>query len=208
MYTTEAASDVSYRLQRVAPASLPALPVALAEFKLYARIEHDDDTLIAQTCLRSAAAWLESATGLVFISAAYIAKFADWGLCLPVPRWPISAVTAVKYIDTDGATQTLASNQYQTDISTPPVLIVPARGVSWPSLRDGTINPVTVEFTAGYGATADDVPHIARQAICLLATHLYDKRGLAPATNSMPGGEIPMSIMRVIDPLIVSGIVA
>lgn len=193
--------DASYRLEKVAVAGKPVLPVAVAEFKQYAKVEHDDEPHVIETAILAAASWLEDATGLVFLSREYILKLEEFGLCMYIPRWPIQSIDAVKYVNTSGTVTTLASNQYQTDVATHPVIVVPAVNVSWPATQTGVLNPVRVEFTAGWGDAADSIPFLARQAICLLARHLYD-------TRSMPGGEIPPAIMRVIDPLVMNGVVA
>lgn len=73
---------------------------------------------------------------------------------------PLQSVTSITYVDTAGATQTLAADQYTVDTKSQPARITPAYGVSWPATREQA-NAVTVRFVAGYGA-ASAVPDIIK----------------------------------------------
>lgn len=74
---------------------------------------------------------------------------------------PLQSVSTITYVDTAGATQTLAADQYLVDAVSQPARIAPAYGVSWPSTRDQA-NAVKVRFIAGYGAAAA-VPACVKQ---------------------------------------------
>jgi uncharacterized phiE125 gp8 family phage protein len=87
---------------------------------------------------------------------------------------PLASVTSITYVDTDGASQTLAANQYSVDAKTIPARITPAYGVSWPSTREQN-NAVTVRFVSGYGAAAD-VPQCIRNWMLMRIKTLYDTR--------------------------------
>jgi uncharacterized phiE125 gp8 family phage protein len=87
---------------------------------------------------------------------------------------PIQTVDSVSYTDSDGATQTLASNQYKVDIVTEPARVVPAYGTTWPATRN-EINAVTVQFTCGFGAAAA-VPESIKSWIKLQVGAMYENR--------------------------------
>jgi len=85
------------------------------------------------------------------------------------------SVGSIQYVDTDGATQTLAATEYTVDATQrAPGRIVEAFDKSWPDTRV-TPNAVTVTFDAGFGA-AVDVPEEYKQIIKLYFEHLYDHR--------------------------------
>jgi uncharacterized phiE125 gp8 family phage protein len=86
----------------------------------------------------------------------------------------VTSITSIQYIDTDGATQTLAGANYTADVYSTPARIRPAYGLSWPATRLD-MNAVTVTFVAGY-ATPADVPFNVKAALLLLAAELNDKR--------------------------------
>jgi hypothetical protein len=66
-----------------------------------------------------------------------------------IPYPPLIAVTQIQYVDTNGVTQTLASNQYQVDNTGMLGRVAPAYGVVWPLTLIGQYNAATVTFTAG-----------------------------------------------------------
>jgi uncharacterized phiE125 gp8 family phage protein len=53
---------------------------------------------------------------------------------------------------------------------------MPAYSKIWPSVRTEILNVVTVEFQAGYGTAATDVPFGIRQAIMLLISDWFRYR--------------------------------
>jgi uncharacterized phiE125 gp8 family phage protein len=69
---------------------------------------------------------------------------------------PVQSITSVQYVDTDGATQTLASSGYQNDAQG---RLCPSYGNSWPSTRS-QYDAVTVTYVAGKthaGNVAQDI---------------------------------------------------
>lgn len=66
---------------------------------------------------------------------------------------PVVSVESITYIDTAGATQTLDAAAYFVDSHSEPGWVLPADGTDWPDTYD-TANAVTVNYTAGEGASA------------------------------------------------------
>lgn len=93
---------------------------------------------------------------------------------LPLP--PLRSVESVTYIDTSGSEQTLATSEYVVETQTRVGLIREAYNKTWPTARAEPF-AVRISFTAGYGASASDVPAPIRAAIKLVMTHFYDNRG-------------------------------
>lgn len=79
------------------------------------------------------------------------------GASIVIPLPPLQSVTSVKYYDTSGVQQTLATDKYAVDASSEPGSIQPAYGLIWPMTRDMP-NAVEIIFVAGYGDETDDVP--------------------------------------------------
>lgn len=92
---------------------------------------------------------------------------------------PIQSVTAITYVDTDGATQTLAADQYLVDAVSQPARIVPAYGCSWPAIREQA-NAVKVRFVAGYGA-ASAVPACVKQWMLVKIAEWHPGVKVAPS---------------------------
>ena len=70
----------------------------------------------------------------------------------------------MRYLDVDGAEQTLDPADYYVDKKTKPGYIVPAAGRAWPA-TGARVNAVTVDFTAGYGPTDETVPSEAKDYV-------------------------------------------
>lgn len=162
-------------------------PVDLDRFKAQARIDSTTEDALLTAYLKAATQYLDGLGGILgraLMTQTWELALDRWPgigrdgwrtIELPLP--PLQSVTSVKYTDTNGTQQTLATDQYQVD--TRPTLgrIVPAYNISWPSLQGGsTVNQVVVRFVAGYGATPESVPEPIRLAITLLASHWYERR--------------------------------
>ncbi len=75
---------------------------------------------------------------------------------LNIPVTPLVSVSSITYVDTAGATQTLAASNYIVDTSSRKGRVALAYSESWPDVRE-IINPVTVELVAGYLAPVTSV---------------------------------------------------
>ncbi len=101
------------------------------------------------------------------------------GCAIELPLSPVSSVTSVSYVDTNGDSQTWSSSLYQTDLPSGPkavrARIQPAYSQYYPVART-QMNAVTVRFVAGYGAAASSVPSSMKSGMKLLIAHWYEQR--------------------------------
>jgi uncharacterized phiE125 gp8 family phage protein len=183
--------------------SAPALePISTAEAKNFLRVDSDltaDDLLIAML-VSSARMDAETLTGRSFISQTYRVVFDSFpsmaGMVVPygvqyslpanailLERGPVISVESIIYTAMDSSTQTMPTADYTvTGISTlgdlrPPLArITPVFGKIWP-IPLPQIGAVTVNYTAGYGATAAAVPAGIRSWILMRIKSRYDMRG-------------------------------
>ena len=89
---------------------------------------------------------------------------------------PILGVTDVRYYDREGGTLiAVPASSYSIDIESEPGWIVAVAGVGWPDTVVA-VNAVRVNYTAGYGEDAEDVPQAIRQWILLRVGHWYENR--------------------------------
>jgi uncharacterized phiE125 gp8 family phage protein len=163
-----------YLLVRTGAASVA--PVSVAEVKLDQRIEHDDDDSLLQGLIAAATEYAQE-----FVGKALIAQ--DWALSLrsagrdgriSLPVTPVSALVSITYFDADNQAQSLNVSDFYLHGGEDWAYIEPVNG-SWPAVYD-RLDALTVTFTAGYGAAAEDVPSTIRQAIRLLVGHWYENR--------------------------------
>jgi uncharacterized phiE125 gp8 family phage protein len=87
---------------------------------------------------------------------------------------PVSSITSIAYVATDGTSTTLSSAYYTLDTS-PAIPIVKLNyGYSWPTLR-GTINGITITVVAGY-ASQGVIPQRIKQAVKMKLTEAWHTR--------------------------------
>lgn len=157
-----------------------AEPVTLTEAKLHCKIEQSDEDALIESLISAAREWCEAycnrAIGLQTIELA-LPAFAD---PIEVPRPPLRTVDSIRYLDTDGALQTLATDVYRVidGSDSRPALLEIAPNKSVPS-TDTSAAAVRVRYQAGWdiaGSPADEVPEGIKAAIKLIVGDLYEHR--------------------------------
>ena len=94
---------------------------------------------------------------------------------IKLPRAPLQSVESVKYFDIDDEEQTFASGKYLVLTDYTPGLIQVKYGETWPTdTRAESV--VQVNYTAGYGDDAEDVPQAIREALILETAEHYRMR--------------------------------
>lgn len=158
-------------------------PVALHDLKTHARILGNEEDDWLDLAIDAAVKHTETEINLKLIDQTVTWKLDWWLPCrLIFPVGPLRSVTSIQYVDGDGATQTLASDQYIVDAAHDPGRVFPAYDVVWPTPRRQE-NAVTIVYVAGFGTEPGSVPTPLRHAILLLAAHFYEHREAYLNTN-------------------------
>lgn len=170
------------------------LVVTLDEAKEQLRIEsaYTDEDAFITSLIKVATRMAEEELWKPIITQGYRLTLDSFPDVIRLDKFPVEADSvAIQYYDSDNALQTLAPASYLVDYDSKPARIEPAD--SWPSVYD-RFGAVRVTFSAGYGATASDVPVDIRQAILMLVVQLYEERqgkvmkeGLSNAVDSILG---------------------
>ncbi len=189
---------------RVVVITPPPRIVSLADAKAHLRRVDDDeeDALIeafsdaAQAHIDGPDGWLGRSLGIQTLELRRCG-FPTW---IELPFGPVRSVTSVKYIDQDGAEQTLDPVSYAVlgDI------IACAHGVSWPSVRSER-ESVRIRYEAGYPDTDDDepkstVPAPVVAAIKLMIGDLFENRA-SVAPGARPKVDMSTTVERLLMPL-------
>lgn len=168
-----------------------AEPVTLAEAKAHLRVSDEaDDALIARA-IAAARQMAETQTGRAFVTQGFRLVRDAWpgGLCLELPRPPLIAIDAVRLYDAEGNATLWDAASYAADTRFAPGRLCLRHGAAWPvpGRRKGGIE---IDFSAGYGASASDVPAAIRQAVLLIVGHLYENREWVSgeALSEIPAG--------------------
>lgn len=160
-------------------------PVTDAEAREHIKVDNDVDLALITALIIAARQRAESYTELTFVSRTfrvYLDKFPSGSFRIPCA--PLISVESIKYFDAANVEQTLSAAEYYVDTISKPGRLVPAS--SWP----GTFtrpNAVSIEVTAGFGASSD-VPQLIKQAMLLMIGSMYEDREetTAVSTSFMP----------------------
>lgn len=166
-------------------------PVRLDEARNHLRLDADqtgDDDLVTML-LGAARRYAESYCGRSFITqqwqlvldsfpgpslmgVPYGRPYSIPGHAILLEKGTVQRVDSIQYTAMDGSTQTMPAADYAVELSSQPGRITPVFGKIWP-ITLPQIGAVRVNYTAGYGDTAESVPEGIRQWILMRVNSLY-----------------------------------
>jgi hypothetical protein len=97
-------------------------------------------------------------------------------VAIQLPKPPLQAVLAIRVYSAAGPAATIPASNYVVDGAATPGRVVMTSGASLPVIGH-TARGLEIDFTAGYGATANDVPAVLRQAVLQAVKALYGRDG-------------------------------
>lgn len=175
-----------------------AEPISVAEAKAYLRIDGSSEDVLISSLILTSRLHIEAALGLALMDQEWRLVLDRWPVSgvVRLPLRPLQSVSEVRVFDADGSASIVDPGSYIVDTAgTPPRLIATAAG--WP--KPGQVaNGIEIDFSAGYGAVAEDVPEPIRQALLLLAAHWYEHRD--PIEIGSGGSAIPGDVSRLLKP--------
>ena len=153
-------------------------PVDWSDFSSHSRIDSTGDSALVTLYLRAARQLVENDSHRALVNrtvTCQLDRFPAGRDVLWLPKPPLVSVASITYVDTAGASTTMASTDYVVDTRSMPGRVQPRYGSVWPSAQQ-RLGAVTLTYTAGYGAASTDVPETDRQAIRMLVGHWYEHR--------------------------------
>jgi len=164
----------------------PALePITVNEAKDHARITQDQEDGLILSWILSARQFAEDALQRGLYTQTWklnLDRFAD-EISLPMAG-PLQSVTTVKYYDTSGVLQTLASTVYAVDTVSRPGRVLLAPDQSWPSLQSDRRGGVEITYVVGWSSVAD-IPERIKQGIRMAVAAMdADREGFSGAAEA------------------------
>lgn len=148
-------------------------PVTVTELKSQLRITTTSQDTMLGLLIKAATQHVEDYLRYSIMPSTWDLYLDSFNSDIWIQKIPVSAITHVKYINSEGVLTTLTVDvDYVIDIDSKPARIYTAYSKSWPSTRS-IYNCVVVRFVAGYASSAD-VPERLKQAILMLAASLYE----------------------------------
>lgn len=156
-------------------------PITLAEAKIHLRVGPDiiDEDLLITNLIVQAREYVEEATNRALITQTLEYTLDDFPLdsqSIWLPKFPVTAVNSIKYLDEDAVEQTLDPSLFIVDTSSDYdfARIALIDDEVWPTVDD-RIATVTIEFVAGE-ATEADVKRSIIGAMMLIIADSYENR--------------------------------
>jgi uncharacterized phiE125 gp8 family phage protein len=180
----------------------PAIePVTLSEVKAQLRIDDDSEDGFIAGLINEAREEIEQASGLSLIRQKWRLTIDQWPggrqdwwdgvreghintlygpgshADLKLPKYPLIEIDAVTVFDEDSNSQAVnVGNTFDVDTNQRPGRISLKVGATWPiALRAN--NAIQIDYYAGYGALAANVPGPLKRAIRSMVGYLYSHRG-------------------------------
>ena len=170
--------------------------IPTVDLRAHCRTGSDEDTLLV-AFLAAAVGYAEHYTGRSFGSQTLELALDEFPSgAIELTQGPVSSITSVSYVDSEGATQTLSDTLYTLDDYGLTAWVVPAYDTEWPTTLD-TANAVKVRYVAG------DVPAAVRAALLLMVGNMFENR-----EESIIGtivSELPLGVKSLLDTVKVWG---
>lgn len=188
-------------------------PVSTADAKTHLRVDTSDEDSYIDALVVAARKKVEESLQRALITTQFTMyldafpadiifvpnlSYHDYDPAVRLPRSPVQSVDAIKYIDTEGTQQTLAASKYRTDLKSLVPRITAAYAETWPTTRP-VMNAVEIDFTAGYGDNATDVPEPIIHAIKIMISTWYDQ-GRSGVILNGTAQSIPMTADFLLGP--------
>ncbi len=152
-------------------------PVTVEQVKFDASIDGCDFDEKIDSLITIARQTAESETGRALITQTWqLVEQCFSGPVISLDKAPVQSITSIKYRDASNVEQTLSSAYYSLDTLSGYAKVRLNYGYSWPSTHP-RFDAVTIEFDAGYGDSADDVPEPIKLWIRLRAAAEADQAG-------------------------------
>lgn len=160
-------------------------PISLAEAKAQARITDDNSNTLLASYIATAREAAETYLGRGLYTQTWKLSLDWFANEIQLPRAaPLQSITHVKYYDSDGVQQTLATSYYDTDTVAEPGTVVLKADQTWPSVQSDRRNKrVEITYVIGHAAVSA-IPEIIKQGIRLYVTYLdLDRDGMEENAN-------------------------
>lgn len=150
--------------------------ISLQEAKDHLRVTSEDEDAVINDCIKSATNFVEQYTAQYLLPRTFVAYFDESEIVtyktINIWRYPITAITSVKYIDTNGTEQTLATSYYTSDITDSPARVI---FTNVPTVKSEIFNAYRIYFSAGFTSRDSIDPELVGW-VKILTAFFYETR--------------------------------
>ena len=173
-------------------------PVTAAEAKAHLRVDGSAEDVLISSLILTSRLHIEAALGLALITQGWTLLLDAWpkGPSVAIPIRPVQAINAVRVRAADATPATLAASDYVLEGKGLPPRLVRTRQ-DWP-VPGRVAAGIEIDFTAGFGSLAADVPAPIRHALLMLVAHWYEHRD--PIEIGSVEANIPAPVSELLMP--------
>jgi uncharacterized phiE125 gp8 family phage protein len=151
-------------------------PISVAEAKQHAKINQDKDDVTVARFIKTAREAAEDYMNRALYTQTWQLVLDCFADIIHLPRAaPLQSVTTVKYWDTAGVQQTLASTFYTVDTVARPGRLTRAYNQVWPPLQDRYSGKIEITYVVGFSTVAA-IPERIKQGIRMYVAYLDSDR--------------------------------
>ena len=171
----------------------------LAEAKAHLRLDTDDENDLVARLIVVAREHLERTAGLCLMTQhwrLHLDSISEDGV-IPIAKGPVQGIESITVYDGDGQPTELGLQGHALDgVRRPARLMLRHRPTS-----GRAVNGLEIDFVAGFGATANDVPDTLKRAMLTHVAQMFSCRGVV-AIDDQPA-LIPPGYDRLVGPFLI-----
>jgi len=153
-----------------------AEPIDLSYAKSFLRVDGNEEDALIQELIKASRHQVENILGRTLVRRSFIYRGdVPKGTCLSLPRPPLLDVIRLSLISDDNTSADIPPDDYLTNTRREPGELRLRDGARWDDYLERP-QTVEIEFDAGYGDSADDVPLPIKQAVVLLLAQSFEHR--------------------------------
>ena len=187
---------IRYAVRRLTNSTIPIVTVEQARNQC--NVSHREDDNFLKAAIAAAQQYIERQLECVVGNSTYTItadRFPVGASPFPLPLWPISTVTAIRYKDNNGDSQTLNLLSIVQPATNERYSIARVDWEPWPTTKK-TPQCVEIDVTAGY-ASAASIPAPLAQCALMLVAHWYMNR--ESVTIGAVSKEMEFSVNALLD---------
>ncbi len=161
-------------------------PFTIQEAKDQIRSVQDHENGLVDAYIMAARQVCEEHLGRGLLTQSWTLNISDFVNTIPLPMAaPLASVTHVKYYDTNGVQQTLATSVYTVDTTSRPGRIALAADQSWPAVQSlRKVTRIEIQYIVGW-TSPESIPASIRQGMRMYIGMMdVNRDGLTVETKS------------------------
>lgn len=172
-------------------------PITTTEAKAFCRAEHTSEDALFTSLIAAARRYVERDTGLALVDQDWRGTFNAWDTRgLRLRPHPVTEVGSIE-VWTGSAFEAQDVDDFQFIVGRP-ALLLPNEGTA-PVQPQRGLAGVRVEFTAGFGAAATDVPEDILTAMKQLVAHWFEQREPTAVSQSLSVvGDVKFTVASIL----------